>query len=588
MHTQKRYWKQGVGFYLFVSVFCILTVSPAALFGSQFTAIAAGWDFSLALKSDGSIVGWGANCCGQATPPDGNNFIAIATGWNSSLALKSDGSIVAWGDNGDGDATPPYGNNFITVAAGGYHSLALKSDGSIVGWGRNAEGECNVPAGSNFIAIAAGGYHSLALKSDGSIVAWGNNGSGECNVPDGNNFIAIAAGQDFSLALKSDGSIVAWGDNGSGECNVPDGNNFIAIAAGYDFSLALKSDGSIVAWGENVEGQCNVPTGNNFIAIATEVALSLALKSDGSIVIWGDNTSVTKCSVAASQTQGWDEKNMKDYFSASGIADFPADRDDINFIKVTITDVCDDAVIYSQSLDFNDHNDVARKKWKYSYSHSIAKGKAGAITSLKIDFTQNPVTFSVIAKNIDLTGLGCPLRLGFTMGNYILSSQEVDETIVGSNEMLILTRLMRLYKDTLVVSKAKAKISTKWLGDSLSVSGYIAVADMDLDTNEPNLVNEDVNVVWGSSTFTIPAGNFKTSGRRHLYKCSKSHSAEDSNNLVTATIDLDQCTYSISVKDVNLDYADIWGIVTFGINFATPHGHFNKTVNVDLATGRSY
>ena len=147
---------------------------------------------------------------------------------------------------------------------------------------------------------------------------------------------------------------------------------------------------------------------------------------------------------------------------------------------------------------------------------------------------------------------------------------------------------MRLYKDTLVVSKAKVGKSAKPLGDSLSVSGDIAVADMNLDTNKPNLVNEDVNVVWGSSTFTIPAGSFKTSGSGHLYKCSKSHSAEDSNNLVTATIDLDQCTYSISVKKVNLADVDTSGIVTFGINFATPHGHFNKAVNVNLATGSSY
>ena len=52
-----------------------------------------------------------------------------------SLALKSDGSIVGWGDNDYGQATPPAGNDFIAIAAGSYHSLALKSDGSIVGWG---------------------------------------------------------------------------------------------------------------------------------------------------------------------------------------------------------------------------------------------------------------------------------------------------------------------------------------------------------------------------------------------------------------------------------------------------------------------
>ena len=67
----------------------------------------------------GSIVGWGYNGAGEATPPDGNNFIAIAAGDYHSLALKSDGSIAAWGDNTYGQTTPPDGNNFKAIAAGG-------------------------------------------------------------------------------------------------------------------------------------------------------------------------------------------------------------------------------------------------------------------------------------------------------------------------------------------------------------------------------------------------------------------------------------------------------------------------------------
>jgi hypothetical protein len=89
----------------------------------------------------GSIVGWGSNDYGEATPPDGNDFVAIAAGVGNSLALKSDGSIVAWGDNRAGLATPPDGNDFVAIDAGGLsaqpvipsgYSLALKSDGSII------------------------------------------------------------------------------------------------------------------------------------------------------------------------------------------------------------------------------------------------------------------------------------------------------------------------------------------------------------------------------------------------------------------------------------------------------------------------
>ncbi|MGA2071625.1 MAG: hypothetical protein ABSG97_09775, partial [Sedimentisphaerales bacterium] len=256
MNTQKHCWGQGVGFYIVASFFCILTLLPSALFAD-------------------SIVGWGDNHYGECNVPAGNNFIAIAAGWDYSLALKSDGSIVGWGDNADGECNVPAGNNFIAISAGEYHSLALKSDGSIVGWGLNDNGQATPPAGNNFLAIAAGWYHSLALKSDGSIVGWGYNYYGECNIPSPNSgFIAIAAGFYQSLALKSGGSILAWGDNSYGECNVPSPNSgFIAISAGYQHSLALKSDGSIVGWGNTAP-----PAGNNFIAIAAGCYHSLALR----------------------------------------------------------------------------------------------------------------------------------------------------------------------------------------------------------------------------------------------------------------------------------------------------------------------
>ena len=82
----------------------------------------------------GSIIGWGIRII-DGTEPGRKNHIAIAAGGDHSLALKSDGSIVGWGNNYYGQATPPDGNDFITIASGSNYSLALKSEGSIVGWG---------------------------------------------------------------------------------------------------------------------------------------------------------------------------------------------------------------------------------------------------------------------------------------------------------------------------------------------------------------------------------------------------------------------------------------------------------------------
>ena len=141
----------------------------------------------------GSIVGWGSQVVVKQSALD--SLVAVAGGYYHSLGLKSDGTIVAWGANTYGQCNVPEPNEgFVAVVGGGYHSLGLKSDGVILAWGYNGSSQCNVPApNEGFVAGAGGRYHSLGLKSDGTIVAWGNNGSGQCNVPSPNEgFVAVA------------------------------------------------------------------------------------------------------------------------------------------------------------------------------------------------------------------------------------------------------------------------------------------------------------------------------------------------------------------------------------------------------------
>jgi len=70
----------------------------------------------------GSVVGWGYQKIGTDT----SNSILIAAGSSFSLALKADGSIVGWGGDGAGQATPPSGNDFVAVSGEWWHGLALK------------------------------------------------------------------------------------------------------------------------------------------------------------------------------------------------------------------------------------------------------------------------------------------------------------------------------------------------------------------------------------------------------------------------------------------------------------------------------
>jgi hypothetical protein len=270
---------------------------------------------------------------------------------------------------------------------------------------------------------------------------------------------------------------------------------------------------------------------------------------------------ITKCKVAAGKTKG------QDVFEASGtMASSPMGLYLVTQIDVNIVSLADGNTIYPESIAFDADTDVVKNK--YNYSHKIPKGQAGAITSLKMDFIKK--TFEIKTNNIDLTGLACPLQLNITIGNYTLSG-DVDEAVVNGAKT-IPTRLMRMYKDTLIVTKAKVKNSTSALSDSLSVNGEIAVEDI----AGSNLASQDVNVIWGAQTFAIPSSSF-TAKTGHSYKCSKV--PVDSNGLVTATIDLDKCTFAVSIAKANINAVS--GDVVFGLRFAD----FNETDGVNLALG---
>src|SRR5580658_645363 len=115
------------------------------------------------------IIAWGQNAgFGELDVPPGlTNVVAIAAGLRHNLALKSDGTVVAWGACLNGNSitriTVPEGlSNVIAIAAGEWHCLALKEDGTVTGWGYDGDGEVDIPDNlSNVVAIAAGYSHSL-------------------------------------------------------------------------------------------------------------------------------------------------------------------------------------------------------------------------------------------------------------------------------------------------------------------------------------------------------------------------------------------------------------------------------------------
>jgi len=131
-------------------------------------AIAAGQNHSLARMSSGAVWAWGANSFGQlgngttstgatSTPVQVQTagVVAIAAGWNHSLAVRADGTALGWGNNsnnelGLGDSGPslssspvliPGLSRITSIAGGNWHGVAIDADGGVFGWGSNAQGQ---------------------------------------------------------------------------------------------------------------------------------------------------------------------------------------------------------------------------------------------------------------------------------------------------------------------------------------------------------------------------------------------------------------------------------------------------------------
>ncbi len=269
------------------------------------------------IGSTGSVVGWGRDSYGQATPPDTVNGVfgtatEIAAGGQHSCAIQAGtGNAVCWGWDLYGQATPPDTVNGVLgtateIAAGGDwgdygsrgHSCAIQAGtGRAVCWGWDGDGQATPPDTVNGVLgtatdIAAGAYHSCAIQAGtGNVVCWGSDYDGQATPPSGLTATGIAAGWWHSCAIQAGtGNVVCWGHDGfNGQATPPSGLTATDIAAGKIHSCAIQAGtGNVVCWGHDGYDQATPPSGLTATDIAAGAFHSCAIQAGtGNVVCWG-------------------------------------------------------------------------------------------------------------------------------------------------------------------------------------------------------------------------------------------------------------------------------------------------------------
>jgi alpha-tubulin suppressor-like RCC1 family protein len=338
---------------------------PAITYTSWNT-VAAGFYGGMAIRSDGTLWGWGYNNTGELGVGDilgrsspsqvGTSSWTMVDmgpefGENTVGAIRSDGTLWGWGANGNGQlglndlvhrSSPVQvgTSSWAAVSANGRYTAAIRTDGALFMWGRNNFGQLGqndsnhrsspVQVGtSSWTAIAVahgstgGSGITFAIRSDGTLWGWGANGNGQLGLNDlvhrsspvqvgTSSWTSVSVGTSFVAALRADNTLWTWGNNSLGQLGQSDTihrsspvqvgtSSWTSISAAGAVLMAKRNDNTIWSWGHNNNGQlglnnlvnCSSPVQvgtSSWTNISAGALRGIAIDSTNSLYVWGDGT----------------------------------------------------------------------------------------------------------------------------------------------------------------------------------------------------------------------------------------------------------------------------------------------------------
>jgi alpha-tubulin suppressor-like RCC1 family protein len=268
-----------------------------------------------AIKSDGTLWGWGANSQNQigslqilsqvysSTPVQigtDSDWAQVSTGMNSNGGIKTNGTLWTWTEN---NGYGQFGNN--TSA----NVLSPMQLGTL----------------SNWAQICFGARYVMSIKTDGTMWAWGTQGGIALglNTSSGTNSPIQISGivsnwaqvttinGPTTAAITSNGQLWACGYNTSAQLGLGDTtnrstfvqvgslSNWYQVAGGGNGVAAIKTDGTLWSWGNNAGGALGlsdltnrsspvqVGTLSNWSRVIISNNTAVAIKTDGTLWAWG-------------------------------------------------------------------------------------------------------------------------------------------------------------------------------------------------------------------------------------------------------------------------------------------------------------